>query len=577
MDRIEVEKLKADIDIISVISEYVQLKKRGRSYIGLCPFHKEKTPSFNVDPVKQIYKCFGCDKGGDAINFVMDMKGLSFLEALEELASRFNLSVDFAKTQKSSEKKQFYEINRYAMEFYKHMLSSSQGSRAREYLRTRGLSDETIQAFHIGYAPPSWDRLCGMLKKKGIPFASAFACGLIIEREKGGYYDRFRDRVIFPILDISSEVIGFGGRIMDSSEPKYINTPESPVFKKRKVLYNLCRAKGLLRESGVKVVEGYMDVVALANSGVSNAVATLGTALSEDHVNLLSRFTDNITLVFDGDSAGKNAMRRAVEPFLNNDMIPKVVVLPTGKDPDDIVRSETLQWDQLMNEARTIWDFIFDESFYRRDPSKLENQNAIIKELVPMISRIRDQIVQDLLVQRLSVRLGVSPESVHHQLKPRDRHTESHLQIPHREKGNQEYIIVRLMLFDDDAIRLVKELELKGAIHHKELSELAAYLIKEGTKGIDDVRCPDHIRAYAAQIKAEGEFPGDKKKALIDTLCRFKTLSIESDIRRIQQELSLVEKTENKSRQNQLLKERQEKMLEKIHVRNYVMEVSLRQ
>jgi DNA primase len=226
MDRTEVEKLKADIDIISVISEYVHLKKRGRSYIGLCPFHKEKTPSFNVDPVKQIYKCFGCDKGGDVINFVMEIKGLSFLEAIQELASRFNIPVDLGKTNKSSETKQFYEINRYAMEFYKHMLSGSQGRKAREYLHKRGLSDETIQAFHIGYAPPSWDSLLKVLKKKGIPYAKASVCGLIIERENGGYYDRFRDRVMFPILDISSEVIGFGGRIMDSSEPKYINTPE---------------------------------------------------------------------------------------------------------------------------------------------------------------------------------------------------------------------------------------------------------------------------------------------------------------------------------------------------------------
>jgi len=577
MDRIEVQKLKADIDIIAVISEYVHLNKRGRSYIGLCPFHKEKTPSFNVDPVKQMYKCFGCGKGGDAINFVMEIKGLNFVEALQELATRFHLSIDLAKTQRSSEKKQFYEINRYAMEFYKHMLAGSQGSGAREYLRKRGLSEETIQAFHIGYAPASWDSLCRVLKRKGIPYNKAFACGLIIERERGGYYDRFRDRVMFPIRDISSEVIGFGGRIMDSSEPKYINTPESPVFKKRTVLYNLCSAKGLVRDSGVVVVEGYMDVVSLANSGISNAVATLGTALSEDHVNLLSRFTENITLVFDGDSAGKNAMRRAVEPFLSNDMIPKVVVLPTGKDPDDIVRSEKLKWDQLMGEARSIWDFIFDESFYGRDPSKLEDQNIIIKELVPMISHMRDQFLQDLLVQRLSVRLGVSPESVHHQLSHRKRNTTPNTLLPHMDEGSQEYIIVRLMLFDDNAIRLVKELGLKGAIRHKDLSELAAYLIKEGTRGIDDVRCPDHIRVYAAQIKAEGEFPGDKNKALIDTLCRFKTLSIESDIRRIQQELSRVDKTENKSRQNQLLKERQEKMLEKIHVRNYVMEVALRQ
>ncbi len=575
MDRIDVEKIKAAIDIVAVISEYVHLNKRGRSYVGLCPFHKEKTPSFNVDSHKQTYKCFGCDKGGDAISFVMEMKGLSFLEAVQELAARFGIPVDLTKTAKSSENRKFYDINRYAMGFYEHSLHSGPGERAREYLRSRGLSEETIRAFHIGYAPDSWDGLSSVLRKKGIPLEVAFTCGLVIQRPSGGYYDRFRDRVIFPIQDISSEVIGFGARIMGSGEPKYINSPESPVFKKRKILYNLCGAKNGIRQAGVTIVEGYMDVVSLHNAGLTAAVATLGTALSEDHVNLLTRFTDNITLVFDGDSAGKSAMLRALEPFLSNDVIPKVAVLPAGKDPDDIARTDPGMWNQLTGEARSIWDFIFDESFSRRDPSKLETQNAIIKELVPMISRMKDQIYRDLLAQRLAVRLGVSPEMVLGQIRPQGKGTLRDVPQPRREKGSPEDILLlKLMLSDDEAIRLVKDLGLTGAIRNNELSELAAYLIQQGTRGLDDMRCPDHIRSYAMEIKAEGEFPGDRKKALIDTLCRFKTLSIETDIRRIQRDLAQAEKNDDKSRRNDLLKERQEKMLEKKHVRNYVVEVA---
>lgn len=575
MDRIDVEKIKAAVDIVAVISEYVHLNKRGRSYVGLCPFHKEKTPSFNVDAHKQTYKCFGCDKGGDAISFVMEIKGLSFLEAVQELAARFGIPVDLTKTAKSSENRKFYDINLYAMGFYEHLLHSGPGERAREYLRSRGLSEETIRAFHIGYAPDSWDGLSSMLRKKGIPLEVAFTCGLVIQRPSGGYYDRFRDRVIFPIQDISSEVIGFGARIMGSGEPKYINSPESPVFKKRKILYNLCGAKNGIRQAGVTIVEGYMDVVSLHNAGLTAAVATLGTALSEDHVNLLTRFTDNITLVFDGDSAGKSAMLRALEPFLSNDVIPKVALLPAGKDPDDIARTNPGMWNQLMLEARSIWDFIFDESFSRRDPSKLETQNSIMKELVPMISRMKDQIYRDLLAQRLAVRLGVSPEMVLGQIKPQGKGTPRDVPQPRREKGSPEDILLlKLMLSDDEAIRLVKDLGLTGAIRNNELSELAAYLTQQGTRGLDDMRCPDHIRSYAMEIKAEGEFPGDRKKALIDTLCRFKTLSIETDIRRIQRDLAQAEKNDDKSRRNDLLKERQEKMLEKKHVRNYVVEVA---
>jgi DNA primase len=573
MDRADVEKIKAGIDIVSVVSEYVHLKKRGRSFIGLCPFHKEKTPSFNVDPQKQIYKCFGCDKGGDVINFVMEIKGLTFPEALKELAGQFNIPVDFARTDKPSEKKQYYQANRYAMEFFEHMLHTNDGDRARNYLQSRGLTEETIKAFHIGYAPDSWDSLTVMLKKKAISMHLALTCGLVIERSSGGHYDRFRDRVIFPILDISSEVIGFGARILGTGEPKYINTPESPVFKKRKVLYNLAAAKGQIRSEGVTVVEGYMDVVSLSNAGITTAVATLGTALSEDHVNLLSRFTNNITLVFDGDSAGKSAMLRAVEPFLTHEVVPKVVVLPTGKDPDDIVRLDTDMWHQLVNESGSIWDFIFDESFYRRDPSKLEDKSAIIKELVPMISSVRDNILKDLLAQRLSVRLGVSPEAVLHELKPHDKATVHNMHNYHESKGDPENILIRLMLFDDDAIRIVKDLGLRSVFQDHDLSNLAQYLIEHGCKGLNDISCPDDIQVCAAKIKAEGEFPGDKKKALIDTLCRFKTLSIDSDIRRIHRELSLADKKDDKSRRNELLKERQDKMLEKKHVRNYVMEV----
>ena len=417
MDRADVEKIKGSIDIVPVISGYVNLKKRGRTYVGLCPFHIEKTPSFHVDSARQTYKCFGCGKGGDVFSFLMEIKGISFPDALQELALKAGITLEKPGRQQSSEKRKLYEANRLALMFYRDMLSSSRGEGAMSYLKERGLSQETIDAFELGYAPDSWDSLLRFFRSRGVSPEVGARCGLFIERDSGGHYDRFRNRVIFPIRDISSEVIGFGARILGPGEPKYLNTPESAIFKKRKVLYNLHRVKGLIRNTGAAVVEGYMDVVSLSNAGFREAVATLGTALSEDHVQLLSRFTDKIHLVFDGDAAGRNAMVRAVEPFLGFDLVPRAVLLPDGKDPDDVVRTDRELWGELLAGAPSLWDFIFDESFSTRDSSKLEDKKSLMKELVPVISRVRDPLFRELLVQRLSLRLGVSQEVVAREMK----------------------------------------------------------------------------------------------------------------------------------------------------------------
>ncbi|MFY9398482.1 MAG: DNA primase, partial [Desulfomonilia bacterium] len=398
MDRADVEKIKGSTDIVSVVSGYVALKKRGRTFVGLCPFHAEKTPSFHVNPARQTYKCFGCGKGGDVFNFLMEIKGLSFAESLKELADQAGITLEDRRDPRKSEKKRIYDINRMALEFFRRMLRSPAGEGAMAYLRKRGLSEETIDAFELGFAPEGWDSLLKELRSRGVGAEAAARCGLLAERSSGGHYDRFRGRVIFPIRDISSEVIAFGGRILGEGEPKYLNSPETAVFTKRKVLYNLHRVRGAIRSSGVAVVEGYMDVVSLSNAGFPAAVATLGTALTEDHVQLLSRFTDRVSLVFDGDAAGRNATLRAVEPFLGSEIIPKAVLLPQGKDPDDIARSDPGLWSRLLEEAPSLWDFIFDESFSNHDTSKLQEKRFLVRELAPIISRVRDPLFRELLV-----------------------------------------------------------------------------------------------------------------------------------------------------------------------------------
>jgi len=575
MDKAQLETLKANTDIISVIGDYVSLKKRGKTYVGLCPFHNEKTPSFHVDPTRQTYKCFGCNKGGDVISFVMEIKGLSFIETVTLLSERAGIPIEIRKPgTRGSDNRIFYETNRLAMEFYEKMLFTTQGEAAFKYLTERGLKTETIADFHLGYAPASWDCLVNLLKKNNVPLSSAEKCGLIIERPSGGYYDRFRDRIIFPILDLSSQAIGFGGRILGQGDPKYLNSPESPVFLKRKILYNLNSTKTLIRDHGVFIVEGYMDVISLHNAGIHTSVATLGTALGEDHVRLLSRFADKITLVYDGDNAGKKAMLRSVEPFLSNNIIPSVILLPDGKDPDDIARSGIGLWDELAARSKSLWELIFDESFSGRKTSKLEDQKAIIDELCPMISRVKDAVLRELLAQRLTVRLGVNPDIVQKQIKMVNAPQKPVAAETIKKSPILEDTLLRLMLFDKDAIRIVREMKIVCKFNdNKKLQSVFQYLKEKGAGIMEDIDCPDEIRLSASKIIAQGEFPGDRKKALVDTLSRIKAQSIDVDIQSIQTRLFKADQNNDKISRNSLLKERRDKMLEKRQLRNIVMEV----
>jgi DNA primase len=574
MDKSQVERVKTSSDIVAVVSEYVHLNKKGKSFWGLCPFHSEKTPSFHVDPDKQIFRCFGCNKGGDVFSFVMEKKGLSFAEALTELALKAGITLEKEKRQSSSEKKIYYDANRAAMAFFEQQLASSRGEDARRYLSGRGITEETIRIFHIGFAPDSWDSLSTYLKGKGISHSAAEKAGLIAPRKSGGFYDRFRGRVMFPIIDLTGEVIGFGGRVMGGGEPKYLNTPESPIFEKKRVLYNLHASRNQVRQGGAVVVEGYMDVVSLANAGFSSAVATLGTALGEDHVRLLRRFTDDITLVFDGDSAGRNAMVRALEPFLASDVIPRVVILPQGKDPDDIAREGIGIWNSFLSSAQDIWDLMFHESFSRYDPSKIRGQNAILKELAPMFARLHDNSMRDLLTQRLAVKLGVSPELVLKRIRP-DVDPAEHRNTPDAggERDTLETTLTRLMLSERRSVEIMRTSKMIFEFQNKVLSRLFNYILEHGSDAIDEVTCPDEVRMTASKIMALGEFPGDTKKALIDTVCRFMSLAFDEELRKIQGELNNAEKTQDRNKRNELLKGKQEMMLKRKNLRSHVMEV----
>ena len=553
-----VEQIKGKLDIVAVISEHISLTRKGKSFWGLCPFHAEKDASFTVNPEKQVYKCFGCGEGGDVFSFVMKVKGLSFAEVLEEFAGRTGVELERDKDrahrhERLSANKAFFTAGRVALEYFTSILASDEGRHARAYLKDRGLSAATIRDFAIGYAPEGWDGLLSYLKKMGVPAEVAAGCGLVIKKDRGGHYDRFRGRVMFPIRDLRGEVVAFGGRIIGPGEPKYINSPETPVFEKRKLLYNLNQAKRIIQDRGAVVVEGYMDVVSLANAGFEGAVATLGTALSEDHIRLIKRFTSDITLVFDGDAAGRKAMMRALEPFLATDIIPKVVILPQDKDPDDMARTDINLWNTLVAEARSIWDFIFDESFRGRDPSKFEHQSTILKDLAPMIARENDSTVRDLLVERLAVRLGLGMDTVARQVRSKGEPVVlSHGQT----RDYTETDLVRLMLFDEHAIQAVKTLKLAREFKQQDTAALVGYLLEHGNCILNDMECPDTIRSAAARIMAQGPYEGDGAKALKDNVSKLLSNKYDSQITKLQQAIDQARQNSDKLDLHALLNER---------------------
>ena len=341
-----IERIKEANDIVAVISEHVALKKKGKNYWGCCPFHNEKTPSFSVTPEKGFFYCFGCHASGNAINFLMRYENLTFPEALERLAARANIPLPAAELsneerRRSAHRQELYEVNQLATTFFHNCLTKTEmGKTGLTYLRNRGLSDETIARFQLGFAPDSWDRLYRAFTERGISPGLLVETGLCRQGNNGRVYDYFRNRVMFPICDGKGRVVGFGGRVLDDSTPKYLNSPENVIFNKGHLLFAFDKAYRAIREKRQAIlVEGYMDVISAHNRGVTNVVASLGTAYTKDHGRLLLRQAEEVVLAYDMDGAGQKAARRAIELLQNTEFKVRVVAMPDGKDPDDYVRN----------------------------------------------------------------------------------------------------------------------------------------------------------------------------------------------------------------------------------------------
>ena len=395
-----IDDLKRQADIVRVVQDYVQLKKKGANWMACCPFHKEKTPSFSVSPVKEIFYCFGCHKGGSVFNFVMEMERVSFPDAIKLVAEKSGVPLpklidDSRFEARRLESEEVVELNKWALEWWEQQLESSGEARiARDYLLRREITEETRKTFRLGYAPDSWDALSLYLRQKGASQDQVDRSGLVVKKEEGGSYDRFRGRLIFPVMDIQGKPIAFGGRTLRDEDAKYINSPETAAYVKGRNLFGLNLTRDEIRRGGFAIlVEGFLDLIVPYQFGIRNVVASLGTALTADQVKLLSRFARKVVLNYDGDNAGVQAAKKAIEILLAEDLEVKILVLPDNSDPDEFIRkSGVLEYQRQRGEAQPHIQFVIDQAVRDRKLSNPADKEAAIDEVLPYIRAVRSRI-----------------------------------------------------------------------------------------------------------------------------------------------------------------------------------------
>jgi DNA primase len=416
----QIEEIKRKLDIVDVISSYTSLTKSGKNYKALCPFHSEKTPSFMVSPTLQIFKCFGCGEGGDVISFYSKIEGVSFGEALKETAKRAGVKlVSRKQSPEEKQKEKLYEINRLASDYFHHLLTKHNvGKSASRLLKKRGVSRDSIEEFNLGYAPRSWDSLGRFITKKGYTVTDLLESGLANKKDKGrGYYDFFRGRVMFPLRSSTGRVIGFSGRALGDEQPKYINTTETPVFEKRRLLYNLDLAKQeIKKKKSAILVEGELDAIALYDKGIKNVVATKGTALSSEQITTLSRFANSLLLCFDRDAAGLEATKKGIFIAQSAGFEVKAVLLPEDKDPDEAIHEDEAGFKKLVEKAPPIFDFYLESALSRFDPSAPQGKKKIAGEILPVVKSLANEVEKAGYLSRLAEELDVEEEILWKQL-----------------------------------------------------------------------------------------------------------------------------------------------------------------
>ena len=480
------EQIRAANDIVDVIGSYLQLKRAGTNFRALCPFHREKTPSFNVNPHHQIFKCFGCGKGGDVFTFVREYEGLDFMGAVRRLAERANIPLEFENNPVAQQQKHIKEVlwnihEQITQRWQAVLLNDAAGQIAREYLHKRGVSNEAVKLFRLGAAPEAWDDTVNWAKSKGHDLAVMEQAGLIIKKEgTDRYYDRFRGRLIFPICDDQARVIGFSGRVLSGDEKtaKYVNSPETPIFTKGKVFFGLDKSKRpLLDAESAIICEGQLDLIACYMAGVQNVVAPQGTALTPDHARILKRYVEEVVLCFDADSAGQNAAIRSLDPLLGAGLAIRVASIPNGKDPDDFIKQNGGEaFREIINKAEGFFDWYLKRLCATNDTTTDKGRVTVLREFGEALAKTRNSVLIDAHAQKAALRLGVSVDAVRSELKKTrpsktdagmaDSATDQETPEVTSPPSPQETQLLKILLTGDEHVTLVSaNLELQWIIH----------------------------------------------------------------------------------------------------------------
>ncbi|OGI25985.1 MAG: DNA primase [Candidatus Moranbacteria bacterium RBG_13_45_13] len=580
----DVEEIKNRLGIVELVGEYIRLQKAGSNWRALCPFHNEKTPSFMVSDERRSFHCFGCGKGGDIFTFVMEMEGLGFREALEQLAGKAGVELQRSKIKDQGpkvDKARPYQILELATKWYEKNLWEGKGKeKILKYLRERGLKDETMKKFRLGYAPDGWRNLLDFLLKKDYKVEEIVQTGLLVEKNKeqiqnSDYYDRFRDRIMFPIQDVMGRVVGYSARVApggDEKTAKYINTPQTEIYDKSKVLYGLHLAKTEIKKQDEAIlVEGNMDVIASHQAGFSNTIAVSGTALASEQVKAIKRYTENVKMAFDMDPAGQAAAKRSAEICLENDLNVKIVILSSGKDAADVVKEDKEVWKKALQGARHVVEYYFEDVFSRYDSKNPTDKKKIAKELLNVIKDIASPVEQSHWLKILAEKLGTEEKILSGVLKnvgSKDRTATPQKKEEKKAASLERRILGLALAFPKETKKQLKKInpEIFSGVKEK---EIAAKI--EGTPGEIDgeslkASLPDYesrkiIDESIFEIEVEAENAGasnryfDPADELKTCIKRMRQLKFREKIARLSQDIREAEKNGDKAAVGMLIKE----------------------
>lgn len=566
-----IRQIQDRLDIVEVVGNYLPLRRAGRNFKGCCPFHLEKTPSMMVSPDKQIYHCFGCGAGGNVIGFVMKFEKKDFREAIEALADQVGIEIPKDKPVNPAQEERtqlFVKANTLAADFYNSFLSKKEAEKAAVYLNKRGLDAETIKSFKLGYAPEAWDAFYSFAKSQ-VPEAILEKAGLIIARkDASGFYDRFRGRVMFPILDARGICIAFGGRVMDDSVPKYMNSPETEIYSKGRNLYGMFQAKTAIRDDDfAMVVEGYMDLIACHQAGVKNVVASLGTALTSDQARLIRRYTKNVFILYDADKAGESATLRGLEIFLEEGMEVKIVRLPDGHDPDSFIQQfGVAHFKEAVSQAKNLFEYKLALLKTQFDAKTSEGRVKIANDLVSLFSKVQNEIQKSAWIRELAEELSISEQALTLEMQ-KSRNTgrtetaqkPSPRKISSTEIAPLEKLLLGLALDSEEfAVVLRNEVDLSDFENQVSKRIMSQFLETAPSRSLagelmnffrEDTEAVELI----SKVSADVEVLADKRKVFSDCVVQMRRQRIRHEREELMSQMTMADRAGDMNRVNEFM------------------------